>query len=456
MRPIAKLYAILISIIGAAVGILCIIEYVQQLAAAEDLKRELSQLLVLFILAYLCRCLPIYIRPDFTIDMAFISNFAILLCKGPVAAAAITLITSPFVVRVSHSTEKKYFHIFNTPFIKTAFNNANFTLSVYLGGLAFIFTGGDVGDLSFPGVLLPSIALILTTISINGGLLIMLFKLNDRVPFFPSFLKIVVGFFPNVIAAAPIGYFIAKFILMKDGVYLVILFFLPLLLARFSFSMYVNVKQNYYVMLKTLTNTLEAKDEYTRGHSERVEVYSKIIATEMRLPAARIEQLSVAALLHDVGKIGIDENILKKPDHLNDEERRIIQTHPEISIHILKDVKLSPLALDIILHHHERFDGLGYPEGLGGDELPMEVYAICVADTYDAITSDRPYSQGRSPQAAREIILAESGHQFHPDAVAAFERAFEKGKMDISIKKASVHPFSASIRDDRDSVTTAS
>lgn len=456
MRPIAKFYAISISLIGAVVGIFCTIEYVQQLAACDDFRRELSQLLVLFILAYLCRCLPIYIRPDFAIDMAFISNFAILLSKGPVVAAAITLITSPFVVKPSSGSEKKFDHIFNTPFIKTAFNNANFTLSVYLGGMAFLLAGGVIGDLDFPGLILPSLALIFTTIIVNGSLLILLFKLTERVAFLPSFIKVVAGFFPNVIAAAPIGYFIAKFILMKDGVYLVIMFFLPLLLARFSFSMYVNVKQNYYVMLKTLTNTLEAKDEYTRGHSERVEVYSKIIATEMHIPASRIEELSVAALLHDVGKIGIDENILKKPEHLNDEERRIIQTHPEISVHILKDVKLSPLTLNIIRHHHERFDGFGYPDGLGGDELPMEVYAIGVADTYDAITSDRPYSQGRSPESAREIILAESGHQFHPDAVAAFQRAFVKGKMDISIKSTPVQSLSASIQNDLKSVTTAS
>lgn len=456
MRPVAKFYAILISVIGFIIGILCTIEYIEHIVAAEDLRREVSHLLVLFILAYLCRCLPIYIRPDFAIDMSFISNFAILLCKGPVAASAIILITTPLVVKVSPGPVKKYVHIFNTSFIKTAFNNANFTLSVFLGGMAYIWTGGIVGDLNFPGVILPSIALICTTIIINGSILILLFKLNDGISFFPSFIKVIVGFMPNVIAAAPIGYFIAKFILMRNGVYLAVFFFLPLLLARFAFSMYVNVKQNYYVMLKTLTNTLEAKDEYTRGHSERVEVYSKIIAAEMHLPVSRIEQLSVAALLHDVGKIGIDENILKKPEQLNDEERRIIQTHPEISIQILKDVKLTQLALDIILHHHERFDGLGYPDGLGGDELPMEVYAIGVADTYDAITSDRPYSQGRSPETARDIILDQSGYQFHPDAVAAFKRAFEKGKMDISIKKAFVHSLSDSVLNEQNNVTTAS
>lgn len=435
MKPLAKVYSIGISLIGATVGILCAIEYVRQIASSDNLGKSLGQLFVLFVLAYLCRCLPIYIRSDYAIDMAFISNFAILLCQGPIAAAAITLMTSPFVVAPAPGPDKKIVHIFNTPFIKTAFNTANFTLSVYLGGLAFISAGGVVGDLSFPGLLLPSLAMIFTVMVVNSTLLIYLFKINEGVPFFRSFLKNFVDFLPSVIAAAPIGFFIAKFLLMDNGIYLVIMFFLPLLLARFSFSMYVNVKQNYYVMVKTLTNTLEAKDEYTRGHSERVEIYSRIIAEEMHLPSSRIEELSVAALLHDIGKIGIDENILKKPARLSVEERRIIQTHPEISIQILKDVKLTPLELNIILHHHERYDGLGYPESLGGDELPMEVYAIGVADTYDALTSDRPYSRGRSPEVARDIIVEESGHQFHPDAVAAFLRAYDKGKLTIDSRK---------------------
>lgn len=431
MKPLAKVYAIGISLIGAVVGIICSTEYIKQIVASPDLAAEIGQLIVLFVLAYLCRCLPIYIRPDYSIDMAFISNFAILLCKGPIAAAAITFITSPFVVIPAAGSIKKLVHIFNTPFIKTAFNTANFTLSVYLGGMAFELAGGVVGNLTFPDLLPPALALILTVITVNSFLVILLFKLNIEMPFFRSFFKNFIDFLPSVIAAAPIGYFIAKFLLMDNGVYLVIMFFLPLLLARFSFSMYINVKQNYYVMLKTLTNTLEAKDEYTRGHSERVEVYSKIIAAEMHISPARIEELSVAALLHDIGKIGIDENILKKPDRLSVEERRIIQTHPEISIQILKDVKLTQLELFVILHHHERFDGMGYPSGFGGSELPMEVYAIGVADTYDAITSDRPYSRGRSAESARDIIIEESGHQFHPDAVAAFLRAYDKGKLSL-------------------------
>lgn len=442
MKPFAKAYAIVVSLLGLFVGVLCVIEYIQMISASSNLGQELGQLFVLFLLAFLCRCLPIYMNPTLAIDMAFISNFAILLCKGPVVAAAITLVTTPFVFVPKPGKEKGYYTVFNTPLIKTAFNNANLTLSVYLGGLAFAQFGGIVGDLSFPGLTLPAIAMIFTVMVVNSALLLFLFKLNAGLPFFRSFSKNLLSFLPSVIAAAPIGYFIAKFALMEGGSYLVIMFVLPLLLARFSFSLYVNVKQNYFTMVKTLTNTLEAKDDYTSGHSERVEIYSKIIASEMHISPSRIEELSVAALLHDIGKIGIDENILNKPSSLSPEEKHIIQTHPEISILILKDVKLTPLELKIIRHHHERYDGLGYPDGLGKDALPLEVYAIGVADTYDAITSDRPYSQGRSPEVAKEIIREESGRQFHPDAVAAFLRAYEKGKLNTDTGKSYLQTLS--------------
>lgn len=432
MKPLAKTYAIVVSIIGLTIGIISSYEYFLQISVSANAGPEIVQFVILLLIAYLCRCLPIYIRDDFAIDMGFISNFAILLCKGPLAAAAITLICSPFVIVPGPGPKKELTHIFNTPFIKTAFNAANFIMSVYLGGMAFIGAGGIVGSLSFPGVLMPAIAMILSIISINSFLLILLFKLNTGVPFFKSFFKNLFEFLPSVIAAAPIGYFIATFMLMDDGAYLVILFILPLLLARFAFSMYIDVKRNYFVMLKTLTNTLEAKDEYTCGHSERVEKYAKIIAGEMRFPSVRIENIRVAALLHDVGKIGIDEHILQKPGCLTQEERRIIQTHPEISVGILKDVNLSPAVFEIILHHHERYDGQGYPDGLSGAELTLDVYVLGVADTYDAITSDRPYSRGRSADEARRIIIEEKGRQFHPLVVDAFLRAYEKGRMNVN------------------------
>ena len=431
MKPIAKAYALITSFAGIALGLFCVYNVVVQLQSSLELSREISQLLILFVLAYLCRCLPIYIRPDFAIDMAFISNIAIILCKGPTVAAAITAIGSIFVVIPTPGPEKKLKHILNTDPLKTAFNTANLTMSVFLGGKVFVWSGGIVGNIAFPGIILPMVLMIITIITVNSTILILLFKLNLGIPFFKSMLKNLIEFIPSVIAAAPIGYFIAMFMLQQYGTYLVILFILPLLLARFAFSMYIDAKQNYYIMLKTLTYTLEAKDEYTRGHSERVEHYAKILAQEMHMSPSQIENISVAALLHDIGKIGIEGNILRKPTALSIEERSAIEKHPQISAHILKDAKLPQPVFDMILYHHERYDGKGYPCGKSGDELSMEVCLLSIADTYDAITSARPYSGACDEQLAKELIVSEKGKQFNPKAVDAFVRAFNKEKMQI-------------------------
>lgn len=431
MKTTAKIYAILVSAIGFCLALYCVHICVDDISQSVNGHQKLIQYVLLFILAYICRCLPVYIRKDFAIDMAFISNIAVILFLGPFAAVAITLATSIFIVEHVSGLKGKFLTIFNTPFIKTAFNTGNLCISVYTGGLVFEWAGGVIGDLSFPGIILPLLAMILTIMSVNSVLLILLFKFNTGIPFFKSFVSNLVEFMPSVIASAPIGYFIAKFMEMENGGYLVIFFVLPLLLARYAFSLYISSKQNYYVMLKTLTLAIEAKDEYTCGHSQRVEEYAKQLALEMHLSQARIENLQVAALLHDIGKIGIDENILNKPAKLTPDERKQIETHPQISINILKEVNLSTVAFQVILHHHERYDGRGYPSGMGGDSLPIEVYILGVADTYDAITSTRPYSYGSSPERAKEIIMEESGGQFHPLVVEAFVRAFDKGNMTL-------------------------
>ena len=429
MKPLARAYAIIEAVLGALLGVYCTYIYIIQLKSSDNLEKEIVQLIVLIILTYFCRCFPIMIRPDFALDMAFISNVAMLLCKGPIFAAAITFVSSPFVIVQDATEKKKYKHILNQPYIKSAFNYGNFTISVFLGGEAYLRAGGIIGNLSLPGVLLPMIAMVLTIMLVNCSLLMLLFKFNSGAKFFALMIKNIYEYYPSVLAAAPIGFFISKFMILSDGEYLVLLFLLPLFLARYSFSLYVEVKRNYLIMIKTLTYSLEAKDEYTRGHSERVELYAKVLAKEMSLSHAKIENITVAALLHDVGKIGIDESILRKPASLTPEERAIIQKHPEISVNILKDVKLPEIVLELILHHHERYDGKGYPDGITGENFPIEVSILGVADTYDAMTSIRPYSPGFTAEQTKQVIIEEKGKQFHPKVVEAFVRAYDKGEM---------------------------
>ena len=298
MKKTAILYALLVATAGSILGIYSLFYTVNQVQNVPNGHLLLTRIILLFILCYFCRCFPIYLQRDLAIDMGFISYYATVLCVGPQIAAAIIFVSSFFIVEHSPDKDKKLITFFNTPLLKSMFNNANFSSSVFCGGMVFLKMGGVVGDLGFPNIIIPSATMLLVTMIINSVLLIILFKINSGIPFFSSFAKNLIDFLPSMIAAAPIGYFIARFLTMENGEYLVLFFVLPLLLARFAFSLYIESKRNYYVMLKTLTLAIEAKDEYTCGHSQRVEEYASRIAEEMHLSHSRIENLRVAALLH--------------------------------------------------------------------------------------------------------------------------------------------------------------
>ena len=173
-------------------------------------------------------------------------------------------------------------------------------------------------------------------------------------------------------------------------------------------------------MVKSLIQAIEAKDTYTRGHSERVGRYSMLLAEKMGLEKEQKTNLQWAAMLHDVGKIGITEVILNKPGPLTEDEYEEIKSHPTKGHAILEP--LAPLrgALPGILHHHERYDGKGYPDGLKGEEIPLLGRIIAVPDTFDAITSSRAYRKGRSTQKAVEIIKSAAGSQLDARIVEIF------------------------------------
>ena len=430
MSRSSKIYAYFISAVGISLGSYCVYIYFKDLFTNTDVKQRLAQFCVLSFLYIVCRCLPIYIRDDYTIDMSFVCNLASIFCFGPFFSAAMVLISMPFIVTPSNTGEKTYNHIFNRPPIKTAFNAGNYTISVFLSGVLYQKTGGIIGGFLLPQILLPLILSAFSFILLNCGLLLLLFSLNGQGAFFPTLLKNLWEFLPNMAASAPIAYFIARILTMENGVYLVLFIMLPLLLARYSFVLYLDAKKNYYNMVKTLTAALEAKDKYTEGHSHRVEEYAEMIARKMHYHPSEIEDIKVAALLHDIGKIGIDEKILNKPGPLTPGEREVIMTHPQISASILKNVKLNDAVREAILHHHERYDGGGYPDHTKGDEIHLAVYIIGAADAYDAMTSNRPYCASMPVGQVAEILKEESGKQFHPKVVSAFlEALHEKGEI---------------------------
>jgi putative nucleotidyltransferase with HDIG domain len=173
-------------------------------------------------------------------------------------------------------------------------------------------------------------------------------------------------------------------------------------------------------LLHSLTSAVDAKDAYTCGHSERVAVLSKLLAQEAGLDEAQVERIYMAGLLHDVGKIGVPEAVLKKPGRLTVEEFEQMKKHPTIGARILQDVKQIQDIIPGVLHHHERFDGRGYPDGLSGHHIPMMGRIICLADCFDAMTSTRTYRKAMPLEVALADIRRCGGTQFDPALTEAF------------------------------------
>ncbi|MBQ7670529.1 MAG: HD-GYP domain-containing protein [Clostridia bacterium] len=165
---------------------------------------------------------------------------------------------------------------------------------------------------------------------------------------------------------------------------------------------------------EALANAIDAKDNYTRGHSSRVAIFSKMIAKEAGYPYKECEQVYYAALLHDVGKIGIRNEIINKRGSLTDEEFEQIKLHPIYGEKILSGIRQAPFLAVGAHYHHERYDGKGYPEGLAGNDIPEIARIIAVADAYDAMTSLRSYREPLKKEAVREELVKGSGTQFDP------------------------------------------
>jgi HD-GYP domain-containing protein (c-di-GMP phosphodiesterase class II) len=183
--------------------------------------------------------------------------------------------------------------------------------------------------------------------------------------------------------------------------------------------------------IQMLAGAVDEKDPYTRGHSDRVTRYSMMIAKEMKLPPAFMETLQISAQLHDVGKIGIEDHILKKPGALTAEEFEVMKTHTTKGANILRPVTQLAEMLPGIELHHEALDGRGYPYGLQGDQIPMLARVIAVADTFDALTTNRPYQQAHTPDQALQIIQNLAGKRLDPDAVKALLAVYARGEIRI-------------------------
>ena len=191
------------------------------------------------------------------------------------------------------------------------------------------------------------------------------------------------------------------------------------------------LKTAYLESIQTLRYTVEAKDQYTRGHSDRVSEYSVLIGKHMNLPIEDLEVLKIGGLFHDIGKIGIPDSILLKTSKLTDDEYSEIKNHPAIGKHILSNAKIFENIVPIVFHHHEKYDGTGYPEKISGENIPLFARIAAIADTFDAMTSKRSYRDALSLDIVRAELEKNSGKQFDPKILKVFLNILDNHYSDI-------------------------
>ena len=212
------------------------------------------------------------------------------------------------------------------------------------------------------------------------------------------------------------------------------LYFLNFLAEKASFlienlALYENIYENLFSTLYAFVETIEARDPYTKQHSTRVTHYAVSIAKAIGCSREEIDVLNVSGNLHDIGKIGIPDNILLKPGQLTDGEYEVIKRHPSVGSNIIGHFTMWTDEQKIIKHHHERWDGKGYPDGLSGEEIPFLSRILSIADVYDALTSDRSYRKRLQDDVAIGMIRENTGIQFDPKVVDAFLKLYEQGKI---------------------------
>lgn len=198
-------------------------------------------------------------------------------------------------------------------------------------------------------------------------------------------------------------------------------------------ALFEDLRENYFRTVQALVAAVEAKDPYTRWHSTNVAKYAVAIARDLGMSPTQLEEMHIAAILHDVGKIGISELIISKPERLSREEFDIMKDHPAHGIRILEPIGFSSTIINAIYQHHERYDGKGYPQGLSGEEITIAARILNVADTIDAMVSERPYRGTISSQEVLSELERESGRQFDPKVTESARRLIEKGLLKLGM-----------------------
>jgi putative nucleotidyltransferase with HDIG domain len=306
----------------------------------------------------------------------------------------------------------------NKPLVKVWFNTAQFMLALGLGALVYSALGGSVSLETFAFLPLPFACLVVVYFLVNHGSVALAVSLSSGLSVREAWGRIGKEAFATDLLSSTLAVILVFLYVKLQLLGLAILIF-PLFLVRQLYQMNMRMQEELEEKLELMVKAMEARDPYTSGHSLRVSEYALAIARELRLSANDVESIKRAALLHDVGKIYEEfAPLLRKEGKLTAEERMTMRTHVTRSAQLVETAtRLRGAVQAMIRHHHENFDGSGYPDGLRGEEIPVGARIIMIADTIDAMTTDRPYRKAMSLAVAIEELERYAGRQFDPEIV---------------------------------------
>jgi len=364
--------------------------------------------LFFLIISIFAESIPVDLPIEGSITIGFPIDFVIILVYGPAIAIWITFLGEILGELIDRKTT----------WYKALFNASQYALSVGVAGLVYQFVGGVVGSQDFLKYVLPAALCAFTYCVINSILVAIVISFAQQVKLSMIWRLNIKEMIPSYLSEAPIGFLMA-IVYVEVGIIGILLFFLPLLLARRSFELYTKMRKVYLDTIRALAAAIDAKDPYTKGHSERVAEMSLTLAQELNLSDKDIEDIEYTALLHDIGKIGIKDKILSKKSSLTDREFDKIKEHTIMGAKIIEPVDFLKNSYKAIYHHHEKYNGKGYPDGLKSEDIPLSARIIAVADAYDAMGSDRPYRKKLNMNKILKELKDQSGKQFDPEVVKA-------------------------------------
>jgi hypothetical protein len=359
-------------------------------------------------------------------------DFAIIILYGPQLAIWFGLLEA----LVSSGLARK------VPFYKLLFNSSQYVLTAGTAALVYVGLGGVIlrnipsSSIPYAQLILPFIACVPTYFLVNNALTCSIIGITEKI----SPLRVWYVDFKWTVShdliLAPLGLVVAL-LFARYGWLAIFSIFAPLALARYVYKLYMELRDAYFDSIAALASALDASDPYTRGHSDRVTEYAKQVARAMGMSEREIESIEFAGRLHDIGKIGIDRSILRKRSRLNDREYREMQKHPNMGADIAGKLKFLKKAEGYVSHHHERYDGQGYPDGLKGEQIPLGARILGVVDAFDAMTSDRPYRPALPVEIAIKELQKGSGKQFDTEIVKIFIDLINSGDVSVEEHKVS-------------------